>query len=63
MRRRSSAFTSRSFACSLFRIVCLTTVNRPFRFFPQMCVKPRTLNVSGFPWPARVDVAAPSSTS
>ena len=25
-----------SFACSLFRIVCLTTVNRPFRFFPQM---------------------------
>jgi hypothetical protein len=38
-----------SFACSLFRIVCLTTVNRPFRFFPQMCVKPRKLNVSGFP--------------
>src|SRR3989454_11647366 len=32
--------TSLSFACPLFRIVCLTTVNRPLLFFPQMCVKP-----------------------
>ena len=52
-RRRSSALTSPGLAGSLFRIVCRTTVNRPFRFFPQMCVKPRKLNVSGFPWPAR----------
>ena len=50
-RRRSSALTSLSFACNLFRIVCRSTVNRPFRFFPQMCVKPRKLNVSGFPCP------------
>src|SRR5438876_8051887 len=47
-RRRSSAFTSLSFACSLFRIVCRTTVNRPFRFFPQMCVKPETFDFLGF---------------
>ena len=56
MRRRSSAFTSLSFACNLLRIVCRSTVNRPFRFFPQMCVKPRKLNVSGFPSPARSPV-------
>ncbi len=67
MRRRSSALTSLSFACSLFRIVCLTTVNRPLLlFFPQICVKPRKLNVSGFPLPARRRFSAangPNSSS
>ena len=53
MRRRSSALTSPRFAGNLSRIVCLTTVGRPFRFFPQICVKPRKVNVSGFPVPAR----------
>src|SRR5207244_12578069 len=49
---RSSAFTSFSFVCSLLRIVCRNTVNRPLLpFFTQMCVKPRKLNVSGFPSP------------
>src|SRR5207249_3071366 len=65
-RRCSSAFTSLSFACTLFRIVCLTTVNRPLRFFPQMCVKPRKSNVSGFPGPARCRFSAakgPNSSS
>src|SRR6266850_1751970 len=34
------------------RIVCRRTVKRPLLlFFPQMCVKPRKLNVSGFPSP------------
>jgi hypothetical protein len=52
MRRRSSAFTSPNFACNRLRIVCRSTVNRPLLLlFPQMCVKPRKLNVSGFPSP------------
>src|SRR5437867_1708557 len=52
MRRRSSAFTSLSFACSRLRIVCRNTVNIPLLLFlPQICVKPRKLNVSGFPSP------------
>ena len=52
MRRRSSVFTSFSFVCNLLRIVCRSTVNRPLLlFFPQICVKPRKLNVSGFPSP------------
>src|SRR5882672_1033126 len=52
MRRLSSAFTSFSFACSRLRIVCRRTVNRPLLLFlSQMCVKPRKLNVSGFPSP------------
>src|SRR5215475_13421462 len=65
-RRQSSAFTSPSFACNLFRTVCRTTVNRPFRVVPQMCVKPRKLNVSGFPKPARRRFSAaeaPNSSS
>ena len=33
MRRRSSAFTSFSFACSRLRIVCRSTVNRPLLLF------------------------------
>ena len=61
-RRQSSAFTSPSFACNLFRIVCRSTVNRPFRVFPQMCVKPRKLNVSGFPKPARCRSSAAEAT-
>ena len=59
MRRRSSAFTSLSFACNRFRIVCRSTVNRPFRVFPQMCVKPRKLKVSGFPLPRRAAGSRP----
>src|SRR5713101_2929649 len=52
LRRCSSAFTSFSFACNLLRIVCRNTVNRPLLlFFTQMCVKPRKLNVCGFPSP------------
>src|SRR2546427_105203 len=54
MRRLSSVLTSLSFACSRLRIVCRSTVKRPLLlFFPQMCVKPRKLNVSGFPSPRR----------
>src|SRR6516225_8912842 len=54
MRRRSSVFTAFSLACSRLRIVCRTTVNIPLLlFFPQICVKPRKLNVSGFPSPRR----------
>lgn len=45
-RRLSSVFTSLSFACNLLRIVCRSTVYRPFLFFPQMCVKPRKSKVS-----------------
>src|SRR5262245_55612108 len=33
-RRRSSAFTSLSFACTLFRLVCRTTVNPPIPLLP-----------------------------
>jgi hypothetical protein len=45
-----SAFTSFSFACNLLRMVCRRTVYIPLLlFFTQMCVKPRKLNVSGFP--------------
>src|ERR1035437_1920083 len=52
MRRLSSAFTAPNFACSLLRIVCRRTVKRPLLlFFPQICVNPRKLNVSGFPSP------------
>src|SRR5260370_9991573 len=52
MRRRSSAFPAFSFACSLLRIVCRSTVYIPLLlFFTQMCVKPRKLKVSGFPSP------------
>src|SRR3984885_9082060 len=52
MRRRSSAFTAFSFVCNLLRIVCRNTVKRPLLlFFTQMCLKPRKLNVSGFPSP------------
>ena len=52
IRRRRSAFTSFSFVCSLLRIVCRNTVNRPLRlFFTQLCVKPKKLNASGFPHP------------
>jgi hypothetical protein len=51
MRRRSSAFTSFSFACIRLRIVCRSTVNCPFLVSLQMCIKPRKLNVSGFPCP------------
>src|SRR5580704_10153141 len=52
MRRRSSAFTAFSFACNLLRIVCRSTVYIPLLlFFTQICVKPRKLNVSGFPSP------------
>ena len=51
MRRRSSALTAFSFACIRVRIVCRSTVNRPFRVFAQLCVKPRKLKVSGFPSP------------
>ena len=54
MRRRSSAFTSFSFACNRLRTVCRNTVKHPeLLFFPQICVKPRKLNVSGFPSPRR----------
>ncbi len=41
------------------RIVCRNTVNRPLLLvFPQMCVKPRKLNVSGFPVAALCRVVA-----
>src|SRR5213593_1578426 len=50
-RRCNSIFTSFSLACHLERIVCRSTVNRPFRVFAQLCVKPRKLKVSGFPSP------------
>src|SRR3989442_9374150 len=40
-RRRRSTFTAFSFACHLVRTVCRSTVNFPFRVFPQLCVKPR----------------------
>ena len=53
MRRRSSAFTSLSFARNRFFIVCRRTVKRPFLVFAQMCVKPRKSNVSGSPSPRR----------
>jgi len=54
MRSRNSAFTAFNFACSLLRIVCRKTVKRPLLlFFPQICVKPRKSNVSGFPSPRR----------
>ena len=43
--------TSCSFACHLRRIVWRSTVNRPVLVFPQQCVKPRKLKVSGFPSP------------
>src|SRR6266581_2631376 len=57
MRRLSSILTSLSFACNRLRIVCRNTVNRPLLlFFPQMCVKPRKLNVSGFPSPRFLSV-------
>src|SRR6266581_4544286 len=57
MRRLSSAFTSLNFACSRLRIVCRRTVKRSFPlFFPQMWVKPRKLNVSGFPFSALLPV-------
>src|SRR5712691_9421075 len=40
IRRLSSAFTSFSFVCILFRIVCRNTVNRPLLFFfTQICVQ------------------------
>jgi len=56
MRRRSSVFTSRSFACNLVRIVRRYTVNRPLLLvLPQMCVKPRKSKVSGSPVPAAFD--------
>src|SRR5207249_11501033 len=52
IRRRSSAFTSFNFVCNLLRIVCRNTVYIPLLlFFTQICVKPRKLNVSGFPSP------------
>jgi hypothetical protein len=36
------------------RIVLRSTEKPPvFRFFAQMCVNPRKLNVSGLPWPRR----------
>jgi len=50
-RRRSSDLTSFSLACHLLRIVCRSTVNRPFRVLAQLCVKPRKLKVSGLPPP------------
>src|SRR5438874_7479429 len=54
IRRRSSAFTSFNFVCNLLRIVCRSTVYIPLLlFFTQICVKPRKLNVSGFPSPRR----------
>src|SRR5216684_3270015 len=67
MRRLSSAFTSPSFACNRWRIVCRSTVNRPLTLvLPQMCVKPRKAKVSGFPAPRRWRLSAayrPNSTS
>jgi hypothetical protein len=40
------------FACSLDRWVCRRTVNIPLeRLLPQIWVKPKKLNVSGFPYP------------
>jgi hypothetical protein len=62
MRRRSSTSTSPSFACSRLRIVCRSTVNRPLLlFFPHMCIKPRKLNVSGFPAPRLLRSNGPNS--
>src|SRR5437016_14530716 len=47
-------FTSFNFVCNLLRIVCRSTVYIPLLlFFTQICVKPRKLNVSGFPSPRR----------
>ena len=63
-RRHSSVLTSCGFACHLLRIVWHSTVNRPFRVFPQLCVKPRKLKVSGFPsprQPCRRDMESPFS--
>jgi hypothetical protein len=44
-------FQSPQLACHLCRIVCRSTVKCPFRVLPQLCVKPRKLNVSGLPSP------------
>ena len=52
----AAALISCSFARTLLRDVCRKTVNRPFRVFPQTCVKPRKSNVSGLPRPAALSV-------
>ena len=51
MRSLSSSFRAFTFGHSFFLIVCLITVNFPVRVFPQICVKPRNVNVSGLPSP------------
>ena len=43
--------TSASFARIRFEMVMRLSQNRPPLVFPQMCVKPRKSNVSGFPTP------------
>jgi hypothetical protein len=43
--------TSFSFDRIRFEIVMRLSQNCPFRFFAQMCVKPKKSNVSGFPRP------------
>src|SRR5919109_4173919 len=49
----SWSLTSFSFARIRFEIVIRLTWKRPARVFPQMCVKPRKSDVSGFPAPGR----------
>jgi hypothetical protein len=52
MRRRSSASIACSLATMRFFAVFRLTMNAPLlRRFPQWCVKPRNVKVSGFPSP------------
>ena len=53
--RRSRSFTLmyRNAACMRSRRVLRVKTKRPLRETPQMCVKPRNVNVSGLPSPRR----------
>src|SRR5512144_3074149 len=50
-RRSIPSFNALSWAGTRFESVIRLSLKRPFLAFPQICVKPRKRNVSGFPRP------------